>query len=705
MMMVIVPAVGAHTEELLQDTLKSMLVAFFTLAASFAFFWSVRCRNTSLQWHWLMVFPLALMAYALGGMVWSHTYLGGVEAIRWFLFTLLFFVGANTLTPNRVTLLVWGIHLGAVVASLWAALQFWMDFSYFAQGPNPASTFVNRNFFAEFIVCTLPFSTLLLSRVKDRITVFLLTFSLGFNIATLMMTGTRSALLGLLALILLLPTIIYRYKNQWASTGWTRGQVLALVALLLTTMAVLGYIPTGNRQIIQESGPGTALQRAVDRSTSIVEPKEYSEGSFSVRAQMWRATVRMIAAHPVAGVGAGAWEVQIPLYQEAGSQSETDYYAHNEVLQLIAEYGLVGWLFLFSLLAYLCRAAYRSWTEPCPLACKGESLIRSLTLSSLFVFLLVSNAGFPWRMASTGALFAMSLAVLAASDFRRTGGPNRWWQTISWKPHYSLAALSATAVCTGLALVISQQAVVCEAKLVRATKLALAISGSGAPLDARWDLQKSEILRLVQEGIAINPHYRKITPIAADTMASWGDWKNATWVWDSVLDSRPYIVVVLANAARGHILSGDLAKAEHYLQRGKALQPSAPALASVELLLWSKTGNEYQAVERAREMLATGTMDDNLFQAAYSLGMRLHEPQLAIKALELAINKWPRRAVDGWLKLGNIYDSVDAENGTKALQAYRSAFDATAPPYKAAILVQIPVKYHAMLRETVSSVH
>jgi len=703
MMMALVPAVGAHTEELVQDTLKSMLVAFFALAASFAFFWPLRYRNATLQWHALLALPLALMAYALGSMVWSHTYLGGVEAIRWFLFALIFIVGANTFTLSRVTLLAWGIHLGAVVASLWAALQFWMDFRYFAQVYDPASTFVNRNFFAEFIVCTLPFSVLLLTRVQDKITVFLLTFSLGFNVVALMMTGTRSALLALWVLTLLLPVIVYRHRSQWASTSWRRSHVLALIALLLTTLGILGSIPTGNPQIVRDWGPWNALQRGIIRSVSIAEPKEYSEGTFSMRAQMWGATARMIGAHPMKGIGAGAWEVQIPRYQEAGSQLETDYYAHNEVLQLLAEYGLTGWLFLLGLLAYLCWATYRCWTDADHAAHKEESLLRALTLSSLFAFLLVSNAGFAWRMASTGSLFAMSLAVLAASDFRRDVGQNRIWRTIFWKPRYSLAALCATAVCTGLALYISQQAVVCEAKLVRATKLALTVSDSGSPLDPRWNLQKAEILRLLQEGIAINPHYRKITPIVADAMAGWGDWKNATWVWESVLGSRPYVVAMLANAAIGHIHSGDVAKAESYLERGKAVQPSAPALASVEVLLWSKTGREYQAVARARELLATGSMDDALFQTAYSLGMRLHEPQLAIQALELAIKKWPRRAVDDWLKLGDIYDSADAKNENKAIQAYRSALDATAPLYKSAVLAQIPVKYRAMLRGTFSS--
>ncbi len=139
------PAVGVPHEEMLQDTLKSIIVSFIALGAGLLFFWQQRHRTEPLRWHAVVWLPLMLMAYALGSMAWSHTYLAGVEAIRWFIFSLLVWLGLNTLSRERLPTLALGIHAGAVVASLWAALQFLIDFRYFPQGPHPASTFVNRN--------------------------------------------------------------------------------------------------------------------------------------------------------------------------------------------------------------------------------------------------------------------------------------------------------------------------------------------------------------------------------------------------------------------------------------------------------------------------------------------------------------------------------------------------------------------------------
>ena len=94
----------------------------------------------------------------------------------------------------------------------------------------------------------------------------------------------------------------------------------------------------------------------------MTERLEYTERSFSVRSQMWMATARMMIANPWTGVGAGAWEVQIPLYQRDNTTLETDYYPHNEWLQLLSEYGLlVGGLVVAVLLAYLLKSVGSTW--------------------------------------------------------------------------------------------------------------------------------------------------------------------------------------------------------------------------------------------------------------------------------------------------------------------------------------------------------
>ena len=688
LMMVFAPGLGVPHEEMLQDTLKSIVVSFAALGAGLLFFWQQRNRRDGLRWHAVMYLPLALMLYALGSMVWSHTYLGGVEAVRWFIFSLLLWLGINTLTRDRVPALAWGIHWGAVVASLWTALQFWVDFRYFPQGPNPASTFVNRNFFAEFAVCTIPFSAFLLARARQSAQISLLAFTSGFVIVCVLMTGTRGALAAMwIQLLLVLPVIGFLYRKQLAFPQWDAGRRILAIGILLASVVGLGLIPTGNPKLAEEGRGQNALQRGFTR-TSQIQADDYSLG---IRFIMWKATSTIIQKRPLSGVGAGAWESDIPLYQAEGSQLETDYYVHNEILQLLAEYGLTGWLFLLLLFGYLLAAAWRTIRDKSAEG-QAEAPLRAIALCGLLALFIVSNVGFPWRLASTAALFALCLAVLAASDARLYRASLAGATRIRWTPAYSQALAVAMMVCTALAAYITQQAAECESKIVKATKLALTISASGDYNNPKWDKTKAEMLRLIKEGTDINPHYRKITPMVADELAKWGDWKNATWVWETVVSSRPYVVAIMSNIARGYASMGNADKALEYLTRAKKIQPKAPAVRSLEVVLLSRTGKEAQALSMARDAIRENVYDYDLVNAAFVLAWRAGDYPLAVQAGELRIKGWPANKVGSLVQMGNLY-TTGVRDPAKALDAFKQAMDATPEANRKNLLPQIPPQF------------
>ncbi len=690
------PAVGVPHEEMLQDTLKSIVVSFGALGAALLFFWQQRNRRDGLRWHALMYLPLALMVYALGSMAWAHTYLSGVEAIRWFIFSVILWLGMNTMNRDRTMLVFWGIHWGAVAASLWTALQFWIDFRYFPQGPNPASTFVNRNFFAEFAACTIAFSALLLARAKTSSQVALLASTSAFVIVAILMTGTRGAMTAMwLQLLLLLPLIGFLHRRQLSFSQWDAGKRIVAVGLMLATIVGLGMIPTNNAKLIEEhrgEGKGlTALERGFKRTARI----NVGDGSLGVRFIMWQATGRIIHQRPLTGVGAGSWEADIPLYQNEGAQLETDYYVHNEFLQLLAEYGLVGWVFLILLFAYLLRAAWQTLRNR---TAEGlaEAPIRAVALTGLLALFIVSNVGFPWRMASTGALFALCLAVLAASDARLGLRGYTAAMRLNWRPGFSQSAAVASMVCLALAAFITQQAAECESKIVKATKIALTISQSGDYHNPKWDKPKAEMLRLIKEGTNINPHYRKITPMVADELAKWGDWKNATWVWESVVSSRPYVVAIMSNIARGYASMGNPAKALEYLERCKKIQPKASSVRSLEVVLLSRTGQESKALQKARVALDDNVYDYDLVNAAFVLGWRAGDFKTALRAMDLRIKDWPQNQVASYIQLGNMY-TTGIQDPAKALQTFKKAMELTPEAERRALLPQIPPAFWPQL--------
>lgn len=646
LMLFLAPAIGVPHNEVIQETLKSALVSVMVPLAALAFFWSRRHAAGTLAWQPVTALPLLLAACALGGAALGGGYFALAEAARWLLVALLVWVGAHAFTRGQLPRLALGIHAGAATAAFWAALQFWFNLDLFAQGPNPASTFGNRNFFAEFAVVTLPFGALLLARARRTPHIAVLAVSWGLVIIGIMMTGTRSALLAmLLQLLLLLPWAAWALRGQLSWPGWSTGQRALAAGLLLATVGLLGVAPTQNNRIAEEGRGTTPVQRAFKRITTV----SAEDVSVNLRLALWNDTVRMIAANPWTGVGPGNWEREAPRYRSAGTQIEIDYYVHNEFLQLVAEYGVAGWLFLLGLLAWLARAAWATLRRAVP----AEDLPwRAAALSSLAALLIVSNTGFPWHMAVTGALLAVNLAILSGSR-----PAARAVRTL--RPAFATALAGLMAVCAAGTAYWSGRAMAGESRIMKAANLAAGITAAGGPTSPALEASRQEVLRLIREGIEINPRYRRVTPTVGDEFARWGDWKNATWIWESVTVSHPYVVVILTNVARGYVRANDLAKASEFLERARRVQPAAPVVRALDVIIPAQAGQDAKALAAARAAMDAGVLDYDMFNAAYQAGVRTGDTAIAIRALTLRLRTWPgERAAEGRAQLEALQAQV-----------------------------------------------
>ena len=697
-MLFLLPTVGVPSQLVLQDTLKSAVLALGVLAAALLFFWQQRQRAAPLRWHGLVWLPLVLMVYALGSMVWSHAYLAGVEAIRWLVLSLLLWLGLNTINRTTLPTLLWGVHAGTVGASVWVALQFWFDLGLFPQAAFPASTFINRNFFAEYAVSALPFSVWLLANLRNTRALPAMAASVALVVLAIMMTGTRSALVALLVLAAVFAVVGLRYRHVLPWVRWNRANRWGVVAVLVGGIVGLGAVPSSTPRVLAEGLGTTALKRSYVRTASLAKPTEYTVGSFSVRSIMWKSTARMMIAHPWSGVGAGAWEVQIPLYQPIDSIVETDYYAHNEYLQLLSEYGLlVGGLFLAFLSSYLLVSAGTTWllgrTQT------DEAPLRALTLASMLALLLVSNAGFPWHLACTGALFMVNLAILAGSDDRLGRNDPFFARPLPWRPVFSRITIGVVLCALLLATYLTQRAVQAERKIVGSIVNSMALShpqpGQPAPPIART----VQLLRDIREGIALNPHYRKLTPMVADELARMGDWGNAVWIWESVVASRPHVAALWRNMAQAYSLLGQHDKAQQALAQLQRLQADMPATRTLEITLLSRAGQTDQLEHQLNRYYEDGLFTYDMVQTGYTVGYQSHRWALAIRSLELRNTTWPALAADGYFRLGMVYANPDptVHDDAKALASFKAGLAAVPPEQEDNFRKQVPEPYRAQL--------
>ena len=80
-----------------------------------------RGEGTAWYFHGLLAFPATLCLYALGSMVWSHSYLAGAEAARWCVLGVLLWTCLQVLRGGHAMVLLGGLHAGAVGAATWGA--------------------------------------------------------------------------------------------------------------------------------------------------------------------------------------------------------------------------------------------------------------------------------------------------------------------------------------------------------------------------------------------------------------------------------------------------------------------------------------------------------------------------------------------------------------------------------------------------------
>lgn len=692
-MMLLVPAVGVPSELILQDTLKSALVALCVLLAALALVGSVRDRDATLSWHGLVWLPIALMAYALGSMAWSHAYLAGVEAVRWFVLGLLLWVGTNVVNRENVRVLAWAIHGGATAASVWAGLQFWFEMSVFPQafGIAPGSTFVNLNFFAEFAVCALPFSLGLLVSMRPSNWTLGMAANVAFNIVALLMTGTRSALVALLVVTPLFTLACFRFQEQFACLTWNRSHQLLVAGVMGIAVLGLGSIPSHSTYSTADGSARSALERSILRARSVATEREYRKGTFSTRLQMWKSTARMVQDNPWFGVGAGAWEVEIPRYQPEETMLEMDYYTHNEALQILSEYGILGGLILAVLLAYVLQATANT------LGLRGnarqEAPARLVALASLASLMTVSCAGFPLHLATTGALLSIGLALLAGSDMRLENQSTYFAGQLKWRHTHAKPVIFLLVFCSAAWGYCTVQAMRAEYKLIHAIHMMNGLL-RGTPVDeATRTARTADMLNSIREGIAINPHYRKITAELAEPFAASGDWANAVWILESVVASRPHVAALWSALATGHATLGQHAHAQAALQHVKRLKPDAVATQTLEAFVLHTAGHSDQAIALLNHCFDAGEFDFAMLQTAYAIGYQATNWPLAIRSQELKIATWPEQAADGYFRLGLIYAKPAVHDDDRALASFKAGLEKVPPTQQANYLSQVPVEF------------
>ena len=323
--------------------------------------------------------------------------------VNYLLLGLLFIVLARLFVlSNRRWTALYGLIAALVIFVPLGILQYFeFQIPLLLPIKGPASTLGYRNPAAHFMALVLPFVLFALWRHwrlwRAKAGTARLLLSLGLLLlalavlALLFMNYSRTAIMALLAEVLVLPFIwfVVSKKPGVRDHGWkgrSLGRALASGLLLLVVISSLIMIFPESRKRVESSF------------------KKFNQGGaarlLEDRYYHWGNSLMMIKDNPVLGVGLGNWRFSYPLYAASFKRDRLQNYkmqvrkVHNDYLQLAAECGIPAlllflffWVRQFYLLCYSTRGSDDAEDWRLPLS------------ASLLAFSVIMFFSFPMQMA------------------------------------------------------------------------------------------------------------------------------------------------------------------------------------------------------------------------------------------------------------------------------------------------------------------
>ncbi|MDR0676540.1 MAG: O-antigen ligase family protein [Elusimicrobiota bacterium] len=242
-------------------------------------------------------------------------------------------------TKNFENILWKTIFFTGILASIYGILQFF-DIELFwnidikGYGKRAVSTFGNPNFFSSFLIMLIPIGIYFSYYKKVFSERIFYTFSVIIFLFSLICTMTRSSWLGFFISILFYYTIFFILKSR--KNNKYKGKFLFVKTIsifLLIFVLTIPFIPF--------------LKNRIKETINL----SFDNRAIYQRLLIWNTSKDMFLNNKITGVGWGLFEVNYPFYQSkyllkkefVGHRTHGNN-AHNELLEILTQTGIIGFL-------------------------------------------------------------------------------------------------------------------------------------------------------------------------------------------------------------------------------------------------------------------------------------------------------------------------------------------------------------------------
>ena len=370
-------------------------------------------------------FPvLVFMVICPLSLLWSNSSMVSLLELPLFLAgpILYFLVVNNIKEEHQINRLLTTVLFISSLLGIYGIFQYQgIDFAFWKAnvGRNQVfGLFGNVNYFAEYMIVTLPLAISLFFATRNRTHKILLLIGILAMGGSLILTFTRGSYLaiGISSLFMFFLYLASRGKGFIKEHKKIFIFILALIILVTFLFALPNPL----------NKSGTVISKIKSR----ISISQFTEGSsLKRRIAIWKFTALMIKDHPILGSGIGTFKYNSLSYQakffDQGENRRLYPYGiadktHNEYLQLWAELGIIGLgIFIWLIITYfnygikLLKRIKDRYKQGILIGLMGG--IIAVLIDSIF--------GFPLHLPATLVLFWLVLGLTMSMNEKENDSP------------------------------------------------------------------------------------------------------------------------------------------------------------------------------------------------------------------------------------------------------------------------------------------